>query len=944
MRRFLWSQLRVRRSRAAALAAAVFVAAVGFTLLTGSAQSSQLHVHGTLTSSYRPAYDILVRPAGSQTALERQEGLVRPNFLSGIYGGISFKQWHRIEQTRGVAVAAPIANVGFVLPFAFFPVSLAGVTTDAAHQLYRVDGTYLADGGLSRYPATESFVYYTPRDRFLQADPYSPFLEHGPAVKKPVASCNGFFGTTRLHVPPSPFPSLASQAHLSCFPSGRGVNGIYVSGSWPPSPRFVGTDVGAYFPIYISAIDPAQEAKLVHLDRAVVSGHYLRENAGLTHRSAGGIGQLLVPVLASDRSYVNERLALTIRRLASPAETDLPRALAAPTARRFAERLPGKVVARRSIPLGVIYRWLLTHSNFSRLPGGVLQYDSYWTTGPTRYRRLGPDQLAPKQVHNPERIWQSNFSGWFTPPFDNRDLQFRPLHERVESNVEVHGAMQFHPLEVVGQFDPSKLPGFSPLTTVPLETYYPPTLLPGNAAAQRALEGHSLTPSQNLGGYAQPPPLLLTTMRGLRAFLNPREWSAGIASVESQTKGTSKSAIPRAQRLAPISAIRVKVAGVTGPDPLSLERIKVVAQKIHAGTGLTVDITAGSSPHPVEIVLPKGNFGRPALLLREGWSKKGVTVSFLRALDRKDLALFALVLVICCFFLGNGALASVRARRAEIGTLLTLGWPRRAIFRAVLGELLVVGLIAGALGTGLAAVLVAAFSLSVPLMRVLLVLPVAVLLAVIAGSLPAWLAARGRPLDALRPPVTAARRARPVRRLAGLAVINLTRLPARTLVGASGLAIGVAALAVLLGIERAFKGTLVGTVLGNALSLQVRGADFAAVALTLALAALSVADVVYLNLRERQAELVTLRTLGWKNRHLRITVLLETLGLGLLGSLAGSALAALVGGALLAIPAGALALAVLAAAAAGTVAAMLASLVPLSQISRLAVPTVLAAE
>lgn len=946
MRGFVWSQFRHRPVRSAALALAILVAAVSFTLLTASASTSALHVHGTLKSSFRPAYDILVRPRGSTTPLEQSEGLVRPNFLSGVYGGISFAQWHQIERMRGVAVAAPIANIGFVFPYGDFPVSLAGVTTDARHQLYRVDASWVADRGLSRYPQAKSFVYYSPRDRFVQRDRNSPFVEKGPDGGG-LASCDGFTGTG-LRVPPSPFPPLDAMAQLYCFPSGRGVSGVTASGFWPPSDRFVGTDVAAFFPIYISAIDPVQEAKLVDLDGALVAGRYLRGREGLIHRtgpSANGqqLSETLVPVLASSRSYGSERLELTVRRLDVPKDANVPRVLASSDARSFAERLTGPVVSRRSVPLGAFYRRLLDHAP-SGWPVGTLFSQAYWTTSPTRYRELGPDRLAPLPVRNPEQIWASQFSGWYTPPRDNQDVQFRRLHERVESNAFVHGAAQFHPLEVVGQFDPTKLPGFSPLTKVPLETYYPPTLLPADAAAARALGGRSLTPSQNLGGYAQQPPLLLTNMQGLKTFLDPRAWSAGVVSQQSLTNGTNKTAIPKAQRKAPISAIRVKVAGVTGPDALSLERIKVVAQKIHSETGLAVDITAGSSPHPVTISLPAGKFGRPALLLREGWSKKGVTVSFLRALDRKDLALFALILVICGFFLGNGALAAVRARRAEIGTLLTLGWSRRAIFRAVLAELAAVGLVAGAAGTGLAALLVEAFSLRLPLLRVLLVLPIAVVLAVAAGALPAWLAARGLPMDALRPPVVARGRARPVRRLSSLAVVNLTRLPARTLVGASGLAIGVAALAVLVGIEQAFRGTLVGTVLGNAVSLQVRSADFAAVGLTIALAALSVADVVYLNLRERQAELVTLRTLGWSNRHLRATVIFEGLGLGLLGSLAGAVLALLVGGLLLAIPLSSLELAALTAGGGGIIAALVASLVPIGQVGRLTVPAVLAAE
>lgn len=942
MSRFVWSQLRFRRSRAAVLAVSIVVAAVGFALLTGTAKSSQLHVHGTLTSTFRPAYDILVRPRGTQTALERREGLVRPNFLSGIYGGISLAQWHRIENTQGVAVAAPIANIGFLFPFENMPVSLAGAVTRAPHQLYRVDGTWIADDGLSRYPQTESYVYDAPRDRFVEPSPTSGWLEKGPDLKHPMGTCNGF----RDDQPPqatSPFPSAASGAWLACFPSEVGSYDVTVNGNqMPTSRRFVGTEISGYFPIYISAIDPVQEAKLVHLDRTILSGRYFTPNEGWLR--IPGQPYRYVPVLASDRSYVREQLQLTIRRLAVPRGADLPHALAASSARRFAAHLTGLVVTTRSIPLDAFYHRLLTRRATPAAPPGVISSDGDWTTAPTRYRQLGPNRLAPLPVHNPLSIWRSQLSNWYQPPLDNLDPQFRRLHERLQSNIESTSNGVFaHPLKVIGQFDPTKLPGFSPLTRVPLETYYPPTLLSGDAAAERALKGHSLTPSQNLGGYIQPPPLLLTTMRGLRFFLDPSHWLRGRQAEGALGNGKSKTAVPKAQRLAPISAIRVKVAGVTGLNSLSLERIKVAAQKIHAETGLTVDITAGSSPHPVEIALPKGHYGRPALLLREGWSKKGVTVSFLQALDRKDLALFALVLVICGFFLGNGALAAVRARRPEIGTLLTLGWTRRAIFRTVLAELALVGIAAGILGSALAAVLVRAFSLRLPLLHVLLVLPIAVLLALAAGALPAWLAARGLPLDALRPPVTARRRARPVRRLATLALVNLTRLPGRTLVAASGLAIGVAALAVLIGIQQAFQGTLVGTLLGNAISLQVRGADFAAVALTLALAALSVADVVYLNLRERQAELVTLRTLGWTSAHLRTTVLLESFGLGVIGSLAGAVLAVVVGS-LLGIPASALALGLLAAAAAGTLAALVATLVPLRQIDRLVVPAVLAVE
>ncbi len=59
------------------------------------------------------AYDILVRPTGSRTSLESEYGLVAPNHLSGIAGGITYDQYEVIGTTDGVDVAAPIAMLGY---------------------------------------------------------------------------------------------------------------------------------------------------------------------------------------------------------------------------------------------------------------------------------------------------------------------------------------------------------------------------------------------------------------------------------------------------------------------------------------------------------------------------------------------------------------------------------------------------------------------------------------------------------------------------------------------------------------------------------------------------------------------------------------------------------------------------------------------------------------
>src|SRR5206468_2973084 len=201
------------------------------------------------------------------------------------------------------------------------------------------------------------------------------------------------------------------------------------------------------------------------------------------------------------------------------------------------------------------------------------------------------------------------------------------------------------------------------------------------------------------------------------------------------------------------SVIRVRVTGVTGADPVSLAKIRTVAELIHERTGLSVDITAGSSPREMQISLPAGKFGRPPLTVNEPWVETGVAVTFLRALDTKSLLLFGLVLIVCVLFLANAAFASVRIRRKEIGTLLCLGWSKRDVSRAILFELGAVGLVAGVVGTLLAWVLARALDLDLAGWKIVAIAPISVLLTVIAGIVPARRTAKATPMDAVNPPV-----------------------------------------------------------------------------------------------------------------------------------------------------------------------------------------------
>ncbi len=533
---------------------------------------------------------------------------------------------------------------------------------------------------------------------------------------------------------------------------------------------------------------------------------------------------------------------------------------------RAAAAEPGQPVATMRTTAQQAYRRMLTL--MSRTNGPSDGIFGYWSAGPVRYQRGPAGTLTPVPVHNPASVWRSPVSS-IPVPMDETSPQFRGLVSHAPEANEFSGGIPVPRL--TGIFDPARVQAGGRLSRVPLGPYAPATAAPASASSRAALGGGDLLPSLNLGGLVSQPVNLITTLTALPALQNLGFFSGNVHHAD------------------PISVIRVKVAGVTGPNAVSRERINEVAQQIAVRTGLTVDIVAGSSPAPTTVSVPPAGPGQPALRLTEGWVKKGVAVAILTAVDKKSVTLFVLILVVCALFVANAATAAVRGRRRELGVLACLGWTRPRLFAAVIGELAVIGLAAGIGGGLLSVPLSAAVNLHPSAGRAALAIPVAVAVAVLSGAVPAWLAARASPLAAVRPPVLAVRRGRHPAGITGLAVANVARTPGRTLLGATSLAVGVAALTLAAAITLAFRGVVVGSLLGDAVAVQIRGVDYLAIAAIVALGVLAVADVLVLNVRERAAELATIRQFGWPESALTRLVVTEGALIGAAGSAAGAA-------------------------------------------------------
>ncbi|HEX8767182.1 MAG TPA: FtsX-like permease family protein, partial [Jatrophihabitans sp.] len=607
------------------------------------------------------------------------------------------------------------------------------------------------------------------------------------------------------------------------------------------------------------------------LDRAVTRGRYLPQG-----RTQAGQDRHTVPVLMAEHAGFDDRDQVSIQRLSAAAAAEFGSGLTPSRLDALLDTERGPVVATTSITAEAAYQRLLTASQ--RAATGPL-VDSYWTSGPVRYRTQPDGSLRPQPVHNPSSIWTAplNLRGYVTVAPDAADTAFRPLSRHALLAITEFPEDIGPRLATIGTFDESRLEHGSGQDL--LDGYRTEPLQPADPASSVKLGGRSLLPDSNIAGYLLPPPTMLTSLDAAAVFTDP-------------------SVFDNVSNAAPISAVKVRVAGVRGTDAVSRERVRLVAEAVAASTGLDVDVTVGSSPTARRIVLPAGSAGRPELQLSEQWQRKGVLVAVLRAVDRKSLLLFVLVLVVCGVFIANAAAAAARLPRLELATLSCLGWTRGQLMRLLLGEMAVIGAAAGAAGALVSLIAAEALGVPVSVGRALAAVPAALAVTLLAAAWPTWRASLPSALPELSAGGwTRAARGGRLRRLRGpvqLAYLNLRGEPARTALGMAAVGVGSAGLILLLGITVAFRGRVVGSLLGDAVSLHARRVDYLAVAITLALAAIAVADVSYLNMRERRDDLALLRAVGWTDRRLGQLIITEGLLIGLGGSAAGAGLGLLI--------------------------------------------------
>lgn len=825
----LWLAFRgltSRRTGSLLAAAGLATATIGFVLLAGTTRTTEVVVQGDIARAWGGPYQLLVRPPGAAAELEERDGLVRPNAISGLTGGITRGQLQAIKAIGGVDVAAPIAVVGFVQWPAGVPLDLTSAVASGGLQVFRISTSARGEADLSRYPVQ-----------------VSGYLVVAPAGRVTVTG-----GRAVLQVGDR---QIVCDPPVTCF-GGETPDALPVRGIKTGTPGFF---VSFPEPFVIAGIDPGAEAALVGLDRCVSQGRYLRASDQPVEASSPVGRQPAIPVLVSDRSFIDERLSISVER-ASNAEVLLGGNL---------DGLSGwQLVEAQTATANDAYRAFLP----TLARGSFYDASPLWSVGDVGYETLGVDHLraltraADPSVYDSAVTVRPGAAPGLAAPAEARDVWFRD----VVRHDQQRRSELFSRWDLVGQFDPSCVPGFDRLAGGTLETYsLPAVLLP---------DGRQLGPTRSPASYVTSPPLVLVTLDTAAWFADPARYA-----------GRPGAAF--------ISAVRVRVAGTDSPSPAAEDRLARVAADIHDATGLRVDIVAGSSPRQVSVDLPAGAFGRPDVSVSEPWAVKGVAIRFARALASQDLAIFAVVLVAATILIAETAYLANRRRFAEFGVLRALGWPTREIALLVELEMLLLGA-----GVGLVAMVVAigvriVLGLELPLWLLGAIAPLSLAIAGIAGLGPAVSSSRASAARAIAP---GPERTRTAGSIVGLALADLLGLRrTEALLGVATVGVGAALLGGVTLVAFSFAGQLDATLLGIHVAARAREFHVLAAVLTLVIGALAVAEIVTLGYLEREAEFGALRALGWPRRTVGTVVVVQAIAIGLAGGAFGAGAVAAAG-------------------------------------------------
>ena len=818
--------------------------------MSATTQTTLVRGNQIISQNWRPTYDLAVLPKQAKVPTAQQ---IPSDALSGYGTGITIQQYQQIKNLPGIEVAAPIAPVGYIqMPVPQIYFSDHNYPTG----YYQLDWTLTAFNGQRDIVQSheQQFIYIVsgidPSSVTAQS-PEQVFTALGDKVSEAI--------------------SEVDTSPTSVSPNGTGT-------------------------FQLTGIDPTEENQLVHLNKSITTGRMLSEQ-----------DTVHLDKRVPDNPYFNSSLH---RQLATNA---IPMLLH--------RQLPGQITLHATFTL--LYHGAMTAAQIAA-NGGIpyLQQQAE--------KQVLFDGTVPLVQNDPQRfsgrglLWNGHTWQDYVPNTDNGPMHYyqltlatastpaglsytrgtapngstayalvakgtqggegtfrtlTPLHILKSDDINKQGGPDvLYNYEAVGEFTDNGLAAQinNPLNWLPENTYSVPPVVSRYDPQGHPVRATTFLPTTNPAGFLMQPPLALTT----------------IAAAKELIGDTC------------ISAIRVRVAGVVTPNQESWKRIQQVAQEIRQQTGLQVVVTLGSSPQPTLVYVPgiqAGTLGAdqniaPVGWVEERWLHIGVGLVYLNQLGSTRLLLLGSVLAVCLGYLAVAFSALVSSQRKDFAVLSMLGWRPWQPIRLFLAQAFILALGGGLVGLALALLIAALLEVTPLWIVVLWTLPVMLGFALMSTLYPLWqlwhirpaeLVRSGSPVSSQKTGIVGLRFIGMLMPISSLVLRNVSRSKTRALLALFSLFFSALLLMVMFNSLLAQHQALQGTLLGDYILLQTAAPQIAGSIIALILTFLSMADLLLLQVRERQKEIGLLHAIGWRPRAVQRLFAQEALLLAVIGTVPG---------------------------------------------------------
>ncbi|WP_158598330.1 FtsX-like permease family protein [Falsibacillus albus] len=770
----------------------------GLSFLFNISESNKGTVVDTLQKRWKSTYDIVVRPPESLHVSDANNGLLEPNFLSNIQGGISFDQYDEIKRMNGIDVAAPIAMIGYT--------GLGIQINKKIENVVQEPGVYKETNIMSQDNSYQTTTYFTVGDDY--------FIN----------------------------PRLASNPL---------ENGLY-----------------SHSTQLLVGIDPVQEAKLVGLDDTLAKfgqNRYFNLDAD---EAFGSNGKVTIPVLINpnpigkmmfqnkvDKIDVSQS---QIIKLQSQNQDDITAYLD----QKKSEKNVYSFTASGKQLQDTIFNETENTNPFT----GEKQLQTIGTFQPSSVMFYKTNPISYKEIESPfKERWKYAFQV-NEQKLDDKDATRFPSNTfRMLNAIPVKERPTVR-YDVLGFFDPSHLKiSKDPLSELPMETYRAPSAkLVLNGKDEPVNPPVTITSSGTPVGLLTEQPTLITTL--------------GAAKLLGGEK--------------PISAIRIRVAGVKKISDENQKKVEDVARQIEKRTGLIADVTIGSSPQPVLIHIQK--IDHDGGWIEQPWIHLGASYTIFKETSMGFSGVIATVIAVAIIYVLATNYVSLLSRKKDFAVLLSLGWKTKDLFRLVMIECGLLSAVSLFLVWGISFIW-AGQGHAISILK-LLIASLFVILIYYSGSLISGsLIRKITPYETIQTGEvsTMGKRFISTNGIVKMVLNQVLGKFQRNMLSILAIAFPTALVSFFLFITFRLKGVMYSTWMGEFLVMKIGTNHYIAMGIACFIAIVTTAEITWQNVVERKREFSMLMAVGWTQTSLKTLIYLEGIIIGLIGGGLGVAISIL---------------------------------------------------